>query len=499
MEYLNRRFGGFTAHFGGTKRKRLASLPESLVHTDWQSAPPAPAEGPRLRPNQRRVLERPETSHSSPYQSNVVSQTLRHLCNDAATQTSSHYQRSLPSTQGTDTAKESLAQSPASVHSPQHLYPSSVNAPDAIVEVTPNSRERSTLNLTDHLLKEMCQFVEANRELEALELYHIDIKRQVGFGEIFIDHHKGLLEDETDEKERAELIRMLEERESSMLRDNERKETSEKKIEEMKEILYWCQADLRRALEPSLIEAGLLESRTPEDYAMGWENSRNTEDADGDAHDSAGAGPVEEEIISEEELERRVAQEELDNAAEHLNALRDEYENQAARERDAIWGYKREFAAGEVTFPIEEMYQYLLQQSMALIRALIEAEEQCDKAAARARALGILGNAFDQESHFVDYSDDGQSESYQGSEDGDAAHRAFIESWQSDVPESPGEVETPEVDDWDAKTIEIGDSLSDVDYTRNRRRIDRWQFICESCGQNGDCGALGKEMIENGQ
>ena len=80
MEYLNRHLGGFTAHFGGTKRKRLASLPESLVHTDWQSAPPAPAEGSRFRSNQPRVLKRPETSQSSPYQSNAVSRSLRQLC-----------------------------------------------------------------------------------------------------------------------------------------------------------------------------------------------------------------------------------------------------------------------------------------------------------------------------------------------------------------------------------------------------------------------------------
>ena len=368
-----------------------------------------------------------------------------------------------------------------------------------IFKVTNGSEERSALVLGHRLLDRMRRVIEANRELSVVDDVHTEIARQAGFGEIFMDHHKALLEDETDEKERAELVRKLEEREPAVIRDTQRKEDLERKVNLKKEALYWCQADLRNLLEQSLIEAGLVEAFAPEAYSMEWENHSITESEHGGAHSSANTPPVEEESISEEELERRVAQEELDNAAEHLNALRDEYEGQAARERDAIWGYKCEFAAGEITYPIEEMYQYLLQQSMALIRALIEAEENCDKAAARARALRMLGNAFDQESHFVDYSDDGQSESYEGSEDGDAAHRAFIEAWQSDVPESPGEVENPEVDDWDSKTIEIGDSLSDVDYTRNRRRIDRWQFICESCGQTGDCGALGKEMIENGQ
>lgn len=499
MDYWNRHFGGLTAHFSGTKRKRFASPLDSSFHTDWESAPPAPVQGSRIRSNQPRVLERIEKSHSSPYQSNAISRTLRQLCTDAATQTSSHYQRSLTSTHEADTVREPPARSPASVHSPQHLETSPVDAPNAIVKATQSSREHFALVLTDREWKKMCEFIEASREVEVIERVHVDIARQAGCGRIFLEHHKAMFEEETDEEERAELVRRLEEREPAVIRDTQRKEDLEREIEKKKKFLHWYQADLRAILEPSLIEAGLLEAAAPEAYSTEWENQSNTEHVDGDAHGSADALPVEEESISEEELERRVAQEELDNAAEHLNALRDEYEGQAARERDVIWGYKREFAAGEVTFPIEEMYQYLLQQSMALIRALIEAEEQCDKAAARARALGILGNAFDQESHFADYSDDGKSESYEGSEDGDAARRAFIESWQSDIPESQGEAEKPEIDDWDARSILIGDSLSDVDYTRNRRRIDRWHFICESCGQNGDCGALGKEMIENGQ
>ena len=498
LEYWNRHFGGWAAHFSGTKRRRLASLPESLIRSEFESAPTASAERAKARPSESGLQQRAGSPNNLQFQIGTVPQIL-YSSADTATQTSLHCQRfaSLDRDHAVQTSGENPFQSPASRHFPQQLGLFPVEAQDGIIKVIHDSRESSALLLTEIISKRFRQFVEASRELEAFQRVHEEASREVRLGQIFIKHHESMLEEERDEKERNELIRSLEEREAATTRNIQRQEELEEALETKKKDLYWCQEDLRSSLEPSLVAAGFVEPLLPESNVMDWNNRESNEEVDEDAAPEA-MPLMDDETVSEEELEQRAARKELDDAGENLNALRDEYEGQEAREREAIWRYKCDFAAGEATFPIEEMHQYLLQQSMDLLRALIEAEERCEKAAVRARALGLLGNSFDQESHFVDYQDDGESTIFGGSDNGEAT-REFIESWRTNLPESPQETPQPDIDDWDARSINIGDSLSDVDYSRNRKRIDRWRFICQNCGEQGDCGALGKEMIENGQ
>ena len=473
-------------------------FPRPLIRSEFESAPTASAERTKARPSEASFQHHAISPNILQYQSGVVSQILRSFT-DTATQTSVHYQRSASpdGDQAVETSIESPFQSPASRHFPHELGSFPVEAQDGVIKVMHDHRESSALLLTEILSKRFRQFIEASRELEAIQRVHAEASREVRLGQIFIEHNESMLEEDRDEHERNELIRSLEERKPAVMRNIQRQEELEEALETRKKDLYWCQEDLRSSLEPSLIAAGIIEPLVLESNTMDWNNHGSTEEVDFDAVSDA-APLTDEEPVGEEELERRAARKELDDAAENLNALRDEYEGQEAREREAIWRYKCDFAAGEATFPIEEMHQYLLQQSMDLVRALIVAEEQCDKTAARARALGLLGNTFDQESHFVDYQDDGESTIFEGSDNGEE-NREFIESWRTNLPRSPQETPQPDIDDWDARSINIGDSLSDVDYSRNRKRIDRWRFICEKCGEKGDCGALGKEMIETGQ
>lgn len=362
------------------------------------------------------------------------------------------------------------------------------------------SKESSALVLTDGILKQLCRFVEESRELERLRRAHSDATRDTDAGRATLEHHKHMIEKETDETERNRLIQDLEERESGVTRDTMRKEELDEILGTKRKYFYWHQDDLRCNLETPLLAAGFIDPVTQESNNMEWTTcDKDDEESSEEPLDSPNAEPADEEMIGEEELERRIAGEELDQATDNLNVLRDEYEGWEGHEKNALLEYQRQIAVGESNLPVEEMHNYILQQAMDLTRALIEAEERYEKAAVHARALGLLGNAIDQQSHFVDYLDDGEKESFEGSEDGELARRDFIEAWSLDVSGSPQEAGKPEVDDWDAESIKIGDSLSDVDYTRMRKRIDRWRFICDSCGAEGDCGALGKEMIENGQ
>lgn len=113
-------------------------------------------------------------------------------------------------------------------------------------------------------------------------------------------------------------------------------------------------------------------------------------------------------------------------------------------------------------------------------RDYIDAETAYEEVKARARAMGLLDNEFEQESNFIDDEDDGYRESHEATmtaminEDG-------IEEWKEQIVNSQdieNLTEELESDDWEAKSVGISDSISLVDYTRNGARISRWRDIC---------------------
>ena len=129
-----------------------------------------------------------------------------------------------------------------------------------------------------------------------------------------------------------------------------------------------------------------------------------------------------------------------------------------------------------------------LMQKFQSTRDLIEAEEDLERAEARARAAGVIGNLPDQTSHFLDLEEDGHVESEEPSEE-PPMDLDFVKSWTEDVCEGPPDEHMDiEVDDWDMRTVGLGDSLSVVDgFHGNRKHIDRWRFACDRAAQ-GELG-----------
>ncbi|MCJ1248487.1 hypothetical protein MMC30_005705 [Trapelia coarctata] len=124
-------------------------------------------------------------------------------------------------------------------------------------------------------------------------------------------------------------------------------------------------------------------------------------------------------------------------------------------------------------------------------RRLREAEEAYDKAVLTARLLKVLPVQFDRESNFVSGSDDG----YRESADAElcaTVDKAFIQRWADEVAEmtnsgahtsdigdsEPDDELAAEADEWDVRSVGLSDSVSVVDFSRNRKRIDAWRKIC---------------------
>lgn len=237
-----------------------------------------------------------------------------------------------------------------------------------------------------------------------------------------------------------------------------------------------ARSDSQRIIEQALQEADLL--NLPEEQSDSTLSAVGIQQPD---HVSLVTFQSNSTTISIEELLRRSVRQEMEEKAEEVYKMKTEFdqryayiETEQAEYEQAVLDKTCELArSGFDRFGVKEMQRRT--------GNFIWAEREYEEVKDRARDLGILGNLYEQESRFVDDDDDGYRESLEAATINDC-NRDLIEAWAIEVSEAQTEdIESPsnpEFDEWDAKSIALGDSISVFDYTRNGSRIDRWQRIC---------------------
>lgn len=117
-------------------------------------------------------------------------------------------------------------------------------------------------------------------------------------------------------------------------------------------------------------------------------------------------------------------------------------------------------------------------RNQEITRELIEAEAAFDKAKAAAAEAGLNIRLDYQESGFADDEEDGR---HSVSEEDciNSAPQPLIHSWLHTIPADAGSSCTDEadVDEWDAESPGLSDSVSVVAEGRERRRIDKWRRL----------------------
>lgn len=184
-------------------------------------------------------------------------------------------------------------------------------------------------------------------------------------------------------------------------------------------------------------------------------------------------------FVSMSELFRRGVTEELDHRRRIFHEMEDGFNERYQDLAKGLAEYHHDVQEGLCDMPQSEFDRIALNAFRERTRDFIDAEALLNEVKFRARALGLLHNEWEQESQFVDHDDDGYRESYEASAT-DGANRDSIEAWskevlQSDDVETAGDAET---DEWDAESLDMGDSISCVDFSRNGARIDRWRKMC---------------------
>ena len=185
-------------------------------------------------------------------------------------------------------------------------------------------------------------------------------------------------------------------------------------------------------------------------------------------------------FVSVSELFRRGVVEELDKRRKIFHEMEDGFNERYQDLAKGLAEYQQDVHEGLCDMPRSEFDRRALKAMMQRTTALIDAEVFLEQVKSRARALGLLRNEWEQDSQFLDEEDDGYRVSFEAYATG-GVNRDAIEAWFEEVIETD-DVEIrrdAETDEWDAKSLEIGDSISCVDYTKNGYRIDRWRKKCE--------------------
>ena len=191
--------------------------------------------------------------------------------------------------------------------------------------------------------------------------------------------------------------------------------------------------------------------------------------------------------VSLEEVNRRAIFEDLEQAHSKLTQIQMEFDNRDEDCKTARENYHQDVLEGTCDIPVQEFDLIQLRAIRSLTRDLVDAEAEYEVLVARARGLNLVVDDPDQESNFADREDDGYAESQEAPRLS-TSRGELIEAWLDQVeksqdisypPSEPGKGEK-----WDAKQFEIGSSISCIDNSRNRRRIDLWRAHCEELTAN---------------
>ncbi|KAL8675124.1 MAG: hypothetical protein Q9168_000495 [Polycauliona sp. 1 TL-2023] len=364
--------------------------------------------------------------------------------------------------------------------------------PTCLVMTKLDSEERPALLVTKEVIWRMEGIREATKKVNRRHTKVDRLEREVGLHRINVEYQEDLLEDATSQDEADKIREIIADLRSKMSPNEKRLAALKDRQVTSREDLDYLMGCLQDKFERVLIDNGLLK------------NSEEQIDNETSDHDDLPENQPELEPdqitissiqsdtsdISLEELHWRTIGEEL--RARHLELVEvehnfemrhDHYDETKAR-------YLAMVSGGQIEMTPTEFDNYDVQCTRELTQDLRRADEAYEEALGRRNALGP--NEEDQESGFLDDQDDGYRLSFE--QDGPAsAPTKFILKWLEGIPDADNlpDMETLELvpssrcqrayeeglEDCDIRSAQMSDGWSCHDWSRNRRRIDRWRAI----------------------
>ncbi|KXT09446.1 hypothetical protein AC579_5990 [Pseudocercospora musae] len=367
-----------------------------------------------------------------------------------------------------------------------------VNASDGVNKV-------AALLMTMNLSKKIQQAVQGQRSFNKAEQKAI-LKRRAPHNlnrELLseIGSHRRRLQQKESSAEEAEVAAMKKELERLQLMQENvqlRRQGSDAQLESQAMMLRRVQASVTTILEEvfevsDLVQPQIAEPQAlPEELDLQKEYQAFCKDLEnGNSYKDTEDSVAELQIFGQESLE--IAKPALTpeqqgkcNASKAPAFYEAQDRLQNALTRFELRGSDRELDRQVATDESEEAFDLRwIQRYRELTHAVIEAEEGLAKAKAGATKAGFRIRLESQSSGFSDRDDDGYRESWVA-EVLSSIPRDAINAWLAVLPEDadPERKGDLDADPWDARDIEICDSVSMVADGSRRRRIDRWQLAC---------------------
>ncbi|SLM41062.1 hypothetical protein LPUS_11962 [Lasallia pustulata] len=393
-----------------------------------------------------------------------------------------------------------------------HDTPSYTEGSSRVILTNDGTKACLALLLTDEMVSKINQISTLDRQVRALKGKFHDADCAASIAQMYLDESSDLI-NVTEEK----MTKMEEKRDKTL----KRKQQIADILTSYKNKLAFARDQLQERFEDALHGAGLFTSKPDDEIAVGVPDDSETQLQERFEDALHGAGlftskPDDEIAVevpddSETQLPKQMPgstsyTDTTSITVEHQNRLA-AYESMKERKEE-----------------LQELQDIFDDREQRYDQEILNAEVSLEHAKSQVRALGFIGNAWDQESNFVDHPDDGYPESLEAALCGEV-NRGSIEAWMTEVPEFQVEVvtdsqdeegtvsqeeegtvsrdeegtvsrdekgvedqngdgwdaetvEDQDGDEWDAKSVKMSDSISVICRGPNRRKIDRWQDIC---------------------
>ncbi|GIZ40857.1 hypothetical protein CKM354_000417900 [Cercospora kikuchii] len=185
--------------------------------------------------------------------------------------------------------------------------------------------------------------------------------------------------------------------------------------------------------------------------------------------------------IGPDEQEKRDTEDAFDAARRKLERAQEAFDM-----RRGIDAHEQLNLCDEEPIQLEYSLRWV-QRGRELTPALIKAEKEEHKARQAALDAGVVIADQYQSSNFGDHPDDGYRESYENNAIAQVPRKRIAE-WLARIPDSADPEEQklamrPEIDDWSAGYVDIGDSRSLVGDSSQQKKIKGWAETCDRMGR----------------
>ncbi|CAF9937335.1 hypothetical protein IMSHALPRED_011106 [Imshaugia aleurites] len=362
--------------------------------------------------------------------------------------------------------------------------------PSRFIIAKDGSKDCVALLVNETLIAKLRDLFQEDRDVSALDgpLCHakMDLKNIEGR----VQSARESLETAESEEQVEKDKNIIEQHTSDLLKIRRRKDELEKEQDLLKGKLEFSRSHTQWVLETAMRGADLLGPEKPLPAILLRLRNEELEHTENEvevpehvisAHSPAVSATSDHEDVevTEEQLQCQAAYNDFVDRSQLLHTVQADFDDQRNNYQENLAMFQQKAEAGTTEMSRSDFDRWSVQYGQQLTRALIDAEEAFEQARERAYDLGAIGSNHGQEFYYgAEY-----EESWPENKIADfiASHDwSFVEDWMDKIPDSTyqADVESVEIDEWDAGEVDVDDSISVIDYEEYRQDIDRYQRIC---------------------